>query len=119
ENSFYDLMFLGGTNLQMDKIYDLLKSFGHKGFIFNTSENRSQSFPLDEFRIISYQACRGLEGWTVVCYELDDFLEATLRSYITKDYGRAVKNFLLIIFTRAIDTLVLTFKDINSENSQL
>jgi hypothetical protein len=118
ENSFYDMMFLGGTNEKMDEIENMINSFGHKAFVANRGENRNKMFPLDQFRVISYQACRGLEAWIVVCYEWDEFILQLMKVHHLDDIQKAIESFNLIVMTRAIDTLVITLKDPNSEISQ-
>lgn len=118
ENSFYDMMFLGGTNEKMDEIENIINSFGHKAFVANRQENRSKMFPQDQFRIISYQACRGLEAWTVVCFEWDEFINQLIKIHHLENIEKAIESFNLIVMTRAIDTLVITLKDPNSEVSQ-
>jgi hypothetical protein len=118
ENSFYDMMFLGATNEKLNEIEDSINSFGHKGFVANRTENRNKMFPLDQFRIISYQACRGLEAWTVVCYEWDEFIKQLMNKMNTHSIQKAIESFNLIVMTRAIDTLVITLKDPESEVSK-
>jgi hypothetical protein len=118
ENSFYDMMFLGGTNEKMDEIENIINSFGHKAFVANRKENRNQMFPLDQFRVISYQACRGLEAWIVVCFEWDEFILQLMKVHQLNTIQKAIESFNLIVMTRAIDTLVITLKDPNSEVSQ-
>jgi hypothetical protein len=118
ENSFYDMMFLGATNEKLNEIETSLNSFGHKGFVANRTENRNEMFPLDQFRIISYQACRGLEAWTVVCYEWDEFLKQLMNRMNTDSIQKAIESFNLIVMTRAIDTLVITLKDTESDVSK-
>ena len=82
----------------------------------------------DAVRVLQYDSARGLEGWTVVCIWLDAFLEEkekyfddpvspdalTLESREDrlKEY---LLNWLMIPLTRAIDTLVITFRDENSD----
>jgi DNA replication protein DnaC len=118
QNSFYDMMFLGATNKTMDEIENKINSFGQKGFVANRQENRTQSFPLDQFRIISYQACRGLEAWTVVCFEWDIFIEEILSNNKMQSIQQAIESFNLVVMTRAIDTLVIILKDPQSNISK-
>lgn len=118
KNSFYDMMFLGGTNEKMDEIENIINSFGHKVFVANRKENRNQMFPMDQFRVISYQACRGLEAWIVVCFEWDEFILQLMKVHQLDTIQNAIESFNLIVMTRAIDTLVITLKDPNSEVSQ-
>jgi hypothetical protein len=118
ENSLYDMMFLGGTNEKMDEIENIINSYGHKAFVANRKENRNQMFPLNQFRVLSYQACRGLEAWTVVCFEWDEFILQLMKIHQFDNIQKAIESFNLIVMTRAIDTLVITLKDPNSEVSQ-
>lgn len=80
----------------------------------------------EQFRIIQYASCRGLEGWTVVLEGFDDFLEfiaARKRSIglekaevdglvdlETASYREAWR-WGMIALTRPIDTLVIQLKD--------
>jgi hypothetical protein len=118
ENSFYDMMFLASTNESMSRIESLINSFGQKAFVANKEENRNQMFPLDQFRVISYQACRGLEAWTVVCFEWDVFIEEILGNSEITSIQQAIESFNLIVMTRAIDTLVITIKNPESSISK-
>jgi hypothetical protein len=118
ENSFYDLMFLAGTKDKLDEVENIVNSYGHKAFVANRQENRNKMFPLDQFRVISYQACRGLEAWTVVCFEWDEFILQLMQVYKLDTIQKAIESFNLIVMTRAIDTLVITLKDLNSEISR-
>lgn len=75
---------------------------------------------LNQYRIVQYESCRGLEGWVVVNFGLDEFFEyKRLNAVISEaqkndifydeeeaaiDYA---KKWLMIPLTRAIDTLVL------------
>jgi hypothetical protein len=88
------------------------------------SEDVRESYPtdLDQLRIVQYESCRGLEGWTVVCLGLDQFYEfkmttigstpalAQTPGVFARDtvaLKQAVARWLLIPLTRAIDTLVI------------
>lgn len=81
---------------------------------------------LDKFRLLQYESCRGLEGWTVVCHEFDQFYihkrqifdedengQLTL-STVEERRAKFVNLWLLIPLTRAIDTLIITLKSKNS-----
>lgn len=88
-------------------------------------ENR-EAFPtsLEQFRIVQYDSCRGLEGWVVVCFALDEFFEhkrnhaevsASAKEDIFFDEVESAltyaKKWLMIPLTRAIDTLVIHIAD--------
>jgi hypothetical protein len=75
---------------------------------------------LDQFRIVQYDSCRGLEGWVVVCFALDVFFEHKQLTAEISDVARQdmffekeqaaieyAKRWLMIPLTRAIDTLVI------------
>lgn len=82
----------------------------------------------DEIRVLQYESARGLEAWTVVCLYLDVFIKEILSVYdpttssssllLESEEDRKKKyllNWILIPWTRAIDTLVITIKDPSSE----
>lgn len=79
---------------------------------------------LDQFRVVQYESCRGLEGWVVVNFGFDEFFEYKKSNAefgdereqniffeeesASLDYA---KRWLMIPLTRAIDTLVLHVSD--------
>lgn len=81
----------------------------------------------DEIRVLQYESGRGLEGWSVVCFELDTFLlekskqyqahktEALLLESDEDQKRKYLLNWLMLPLTRPIDNLVITFKDPNSD----
>jgi hypothetical protein len=91
-------------------------------------EREREHFPssLDQFRIVQYDSCRGLEGWTVVNLALDEFYDYKLESFEPSPHEvtdfffnhqqaaliNAVR-WSLIPLTRAIDTLVIQLSDSN------
>lgn len=97
----------------------------------NKELRRDYPVKVDQHRLIQYESCRGLEGWTVVCIELDELVkylsskykedtnsnELALESYEEKK-NRYIYMWSLIPLTRAIDTLVITIKDTKSEISK-
>ena len=80
----------------------------------------------DEVRVLQYESGRGLEGWSVVCLEFDTFLNDKLKQYqsIEKNASllesdedqkrKYILNWLLLPLTRAIDNLIITFKNPDS-----
>ena len=81
-----------------------------------------EHFPTDRdaLRIVQYDSCRGLEGWTVINYGFDEFWEYKYRQWLTSPYEpdnlfetteeRAAlfaSSWAMIPLTRAIDTLVI------------
>jgi hypothetical protein len=131
KNSKYDLMFLT-PNKESDKDYAVIirtklddwnyKSWIYSGFNKTTEEESYSKFPIDAYRIMNYQSCRGLEAWTLVIWNLDVIIQ-NIKFQHVKDFPETsesetieqINNWLLMIFTRAIDTLVITFEDTESE----
>ena len=78
---------------------------------------------LDSHRLLQYESCRGLEGWTVVNLEFDKFIEYKMQTFIEQETNelalesveekrnRFVYLWALIPMTRAIDTLIITLKN--------
>jgi hypothetical protein len=79
-------------------------------------------FPTDReaLRIVQYDSCRGLEGWTVINYGFDEFWEYKCRQWLSLSQvsgdllesreERAVafaSRWAMIPVTRAMDTLVI------------
>lgn len=81
-----------------------------------------ESYPteLDQLRLVTYDSCRGLEGWIVVNLGLDSFYDHKLEHYLSArgedtmlldNTELAAHEFsarwLMIPLTRAVDTLVI------------
>lgn len=79
---------------------------------------------LDQYRIVQYESCRGLEGWVVVNYGLDEFFDYKRSNSDISEEERNdmffddekssieyAKKWIMIPLTRAIDTLVLHVTD--------
>jgi hypothetical protein len=94
-------------------------------------EVRSNTYPLsaNELRIVQYESCRGLEGWTCWLFGLDEFYDGKLAQWApTSDSDesspvdselqarRFAARWLMIPATRAMDTIVI---QLNSPNSFL
>ena len=90
--------------------------------------NRHRYPTKDMARLYQYDSCRGLEGWVTVCCQLDELIkykiDTTDRNVIKDmyqgfDVEQAVKKFVylwtLMPLTRAVDRLIITLKDPNSE----
>ncbi len=93
-----------------------------------TQKDTRENYPtsVDQFRIVQYDSCRGLEGWTVVCFALDKFYDYKIESSdidlsedLLIDEQRAkteyANQWLMIPLTRAIDTLVIHIEDSTSK----
>ena len=81
----------------------------------------------NQFRIVQYDSCRGLKGWVVVCFALDEFFEYKRSNAEFADSTKAdmffeaeqaaidyAKHWLMIPLTRAIDTLVIHVNSVDS-----
>ncbi len=80
---------------------------------------------VNEHRLLQYESCRGLEGWTVVCVELDELINEKERRFdqhqedqqslalMSAEEQRHQFAYLwsLIPLTRGIDTIVITIKN--------
>jgi hypothetical protein len=84
-------------------------------------EGQRDTFPtrLDQFRIVQYESCRGLEGWMVFLFGLDQFFDAKRREWqVPPDAegglhhdpaapDRHAARWAMIPLTRAMDTIVI------------
>jgi hypothetical protein len=100
-----------------------------------TSDKLRSAYPknVDEFRLVQYESCRGLEGWTVVCLWMDDFIEYKKSTFADEQEGQVslglqseaekrrdfAYKWSMIPLTRAVDTLVITLKDPKSEYAKI
>lgn len=85
-------------------------------------ESVRRNFPrsINSFRIVQYDSCRGLEGWTTVLDGLDEIwmnkrdqaLQGTMGE---GDPAAMAWRWCMIPITRPIDTLVITLRDPNSQ----
>lgn len=97
------------------------------------NEVTRRTFPRtrESLRIVQYESCRGLEGWTAVLDGLDEFWEvkkaealaklATTDSVVTDPELQAEAiawRWMMIPITRPIDTLVITIRDRKSALSR-
>jgi hypothetical protein len=86
-----------------------------------TSPLERDGYPVStgQFRIVQYESCRGLEGWTVVCCDLDRFYRLKFEnatqsgemSNPLEEGERFAFRWLMIPLSRAISTLVITLRD--------
>ena len=82
---------------------------------------------MDACRVFNYQSCRGLEGWVVIANNLDVFLEeiektvsiAEVDLSIQETKDKVCSQWLYMILSRPIDTLVITFKNPKSKYVKL
>lgn len=89
-------------------------------------EEERQTFPTkpNQLRLVQYDSCRGLEGWTVINFAIDELYDHKKEMYKPTDIeksdflydhdvaaDRFAKKWLAIPMTRAIDTLVLNVRN--------
>lgn len=142
-NIAYDMLYLV-PHLLVEKQRDGGRQFAAKqqflahGIAFwdGTSARNRDQYMLsgDAARLLQYDSARGLEGWTVVCMDFDVFLEEKSREYekqkdsqedtlILESAADRKKRFLynwsMIPLTRAIDTLVITVQNPESETAEV
>ena len=151
EREFHEELFEQALN-DKNRLVDLLLCVPHHWIKFEGADRRSiiaehlsewgydtwdavdatirKSYPrnLDQLRIVQYDSCRGLEGWVVFNYALDEFFEHKRKFFVDEskqedfladpDAGALLfaKQWLMIPLTRAIDTLVL---HVESEDSPI
>lgn len=140
-NSEIDFLFcVNPTDIRRDEgvktssISQFLNEFG--GEVWNGLETKTRkNYPKNKstFRVLQYQSCRGLEGWTVVLNSLDTFMNLKYQERI--DLGLTESNepafesleelantyawrWGLIALSRPIDTLILQLDDSDSKYSK-
>lgn len=86
---------------------------------------------VEHIRVVQYESCRGLEGWSTVLFGFDDFWQYKLDSYEkTLEEGLQVgllddpatefaNRWLMIPLTRAIDTLVIQVRNKDSKVGEI
>lgn len=109
------------------------KEAGFELFDGTNEQKRGQySVNADECRLFQYESCRGLEGWVVACLQFDKLLESKKQTFdenknsdplVLESKDEKLKKYLwmwtMLPFTRAIDTLIITIKDSDSEIGQM
>lgn len=138
ENIPYDMLYLVPSTLvkhEEDVEFSLKKEFEHRGLLLwdGTNESNRLDYAVnpDEARVLQYESARGLEGWTVCCLDFDEFIRIKEQQYNPENEGNALflesskdrknkymLNWALIPMTRAIDTLIITLKDEDSEEAK-
>lgn len=147
-NSAYEMMFLVPPALvaknkvkdkngkdNIERSFKLLSDFDKQGIKVwdgTSTELRTQyAVDLEQHRVLQYESCRGLEGWTVVCLWFDEFINYKMETFIEEETNelaletlnekknRFVYLWSLIPLTRAIDTVVITLKNKDSFVSKL
>ena len=147
-NSAYEMLFLVPPALvakskvkdkngkeNIERSFKLLIDFEKQGIKIwdgTSTELRTQyAVDLDQHRVLQYESCRGLEGWTVVCLWFDEFISYKMGTFIEEETNELALETLdekrnkfvylwsLIPLTRAIDTVVITLKNKDSYISKL
>ena len=83
----------------------------------------------EEYRVLNYQSCRGLEGWMTVCLGFDSLWNEKLKEFETEQnkkdlfvdellINNLVAQWMLIPLTRAMDTLVIEIRSGDSKVGQ-
>lgn len=138
-NIAYDMLYLV-PHLLVEKHagnnrFSLTAKYENNGIFFwdgtDTRNRENYSIDAEEVRLLQYDSARGLEGWTVVCMDFDAFLEEKSQEYVDGSVD-ALKlqspeerkreylyNWAMIPLTRAIDTLIITIKDPDSQAGKL
>jgi len=143
-NSAYEMMFLVPPSLVesyertndynktvKDRRFKNLNKYENQGIKLwdgTSAELRTEYVvDLDSHRLLQYESCRGLEGWTVVNLNFDDFIKYKIDTYkkeetnelalesFNETRNRFVYLWALIPMTRAIDTLVITLSQSESK----
>ena len=137
-NELYDFMILvppslADKDMNGQRRYNdanKLEKMGYRVFDGTNDNIRCSYGSVDQIRVYQYDSCRGLEGWTVVCRNIDQFIEYKYNDYIVnkrdiedplvldtfEDRQKLyVKRWLMMAITRPIDTLIITVKDPSSK----
>lgn len=146
KNNAYEYMFLVPPSL-VEKTYDPIK--GKRSNRFRDIEKYAKLgikiwdgaaadlktvYPddVEQHRLFQYDSCRGLEAWTIVCLDFDEFVPYKYKQFdethsqmqltlATEDERRTdyANTWSLIPLTRAIDTLIILLKDNNSKTTKI
>lgn len=136
DNAPYDMLLLAPSTIVTkdedgNKCFALKNEFEKHGVLLwdGTNDNNRIDYATNplESRVVQYESARGLEGWIVVCLDFDAFLSEKEKQFdpeigrdslmLESDYNRKsnyMLNWAMIPMTRPIDTLVISFSDINS-----
>ena len=96
---------------------------GSGGMVWDgTTRDVREHFPThrDQLRFVQYDSCRGLEGWTVINFQLDTLWDYKRSQWFSEDHvvddlyrtaeesaAQHASRWVMIPLTRAIDTLVI------------
>jgi len=126
KNAAYDLLIL--VNNTSDGLLNTFKTHGIS-FHDGTQNKNKGKYPsnVEASRLYNYKSCRGLEGWTVVASNLDQFIENEYNITTEAKTGLSLEetrqehiaNWLYMIFSRAIDRLIITLNNPNTKYSRI
>jgi hypothetical protein len=99
------------------------------GIMVDKAHVSKKSLPMplnDQHRVLHYESSRGLEAWTVVCLDMDDFFSSKMDHFELPDGQQSIfsiedqslmyaANWCLIAMSRAVDTLVIVIKNKESK----
>lgn len=131
----YDILFLVPPQDAPDGHFIKYESYKqNRIFLFDgTNPDNREYFSLDNSlcRLYQYDSCRGLEGWSVICYDFDLLIKKKYEIFMAKLLNGEMPPYMgasipetakvmtymwaLMPLTRAIDTLVITLSDPNCE----
>ena len=123
-----DLLVWNGGVREFKYIEDFIKK-GINIWDGAVSDNRADNYALsEEVRLLQYESGRGLEAWTTVCLDFDAFMSEKEKQYnpdtkidelLLESKEEKLEKYLLnwglIPITRAIDTLVITLRNPQSD----
>lgn len=133
-NKGYEMLFMVPPSLATaGRGFSLREQFESWGMRLwdGTIRDTRKEFPTDpqEFRVIQYESCRGLEAWTGICLGLDEIFDLKMRSWQRQEDQLSIEDdetlrsrdafkWCMIPLTRAIDTTVITLSNHDSEFSR-
>lgn len=137
----YDILFLAPPqmveNQERDSYFRNFQEWHDNGIIVfdGTNERNREQYPtkVEECRLFQYESCRGLEGWAVVCLEFDNLIQSKIEKFDPQKHSEKtialesdaekLKKYLwmwtMLPFTRAIDRLIITLDNPDSETGQM
>lgn len=132
----YDFLFLVPPSMVTDEeeekkhFVDTDKWRDEGIVIFDGTSDRREQYPTkaEECRMFQYESCRGLESWITACLNFDEFIEYKKKKANDMSFPQGlsldsekdrrdeyVKLWSLIPLTRAMDTLIITLNNPDSE----
>jgi hypothetical protein len=138
KNAAYDMLFLTPPSLvgrmpDNKRFFSLRDSWQRELGISlwdGTAADTRSEFPtrVEQHRLFQYDSCRGLEGWSAICLNFDDFFEYKIATH-TVDTASGLlalrsseeeaklfaARWCMVPLTRAVDTLILVIRDEKSK----